>query len=124
VSSSDTVNTSADQQLLADLYKTHTDDEMRQIKETTIARGMMSMLKQLNIPFAWTLNGLFNNLAQLPYPSDPWVNFILGDYADTRTATNLATYPGFKMKPGFHTDDPQWQQRFAQEVRAILQQKH
>jgi hypothetical protein len=67
------------------------------------------------------LNGLFNNLANLPYPSDPWVNLILSDYFDRMTPTNLTTYQGFKTSPGFHTDDPEWQQRFASEVQEILQ---
>jgi hypothetical protein len=36
--------------------------------------------------------------------------------------TNFATSGMFKTSPGFHVDDPAWQQRFAQEVREILQQ--
>lgn len=116
-------NTTKDQQLFADLYQIHTDNEMQQLKETSIARSIMSMLQVRNIPFAWTANGLFNNLAELPYPSDPWINFILNDYADRRTPTNLATYPNFKMTPGFHTDDPEWQKRFAAEVQEILQKQ-
>jgi hypothetical protein len=121
ISGGDTHHITKEQQLASDLYQVHTDFEMRQIKETSIARGMMSMLQARNVPFAWTLNGLFDNLAQIPFPSDPWVNFILGDYAHCRTPTNLATYQGFTMTPGFHTDDPEWQKRFANEVQEILQ---
>ena len=117
----DSVNTTKDQQLLADLYKIHTDDEMQQLKETSIARSMLSVLKKKKIPVAWTLNGLFCNLTHLPYPSDPWVNLILSDYFDCMTPTNLATYQDFKTSPGFHTDSPVWQKRFANEVQEILQ---
>jgi hypothetical protein len=117
----DRTNITTDQQLAADLYQIHTDNEMRQLKETTIARGILSILRDRKIPFAWTLNGLFNNLANLPYPSDPWINLILSDYFDRMTPTNLTTYQGFKTSPGFHTDDPAWQKRFAQEAREILQ---
>jgi len=117
----DRYNITKDQQLFADLYQIHTDNEMQQLKEILRTCSMMSMLQVRNIPFAWTANGLFNNLAVLPYPSDPWINFILDDYSDRRTPTNLATYPNFKMIPGFHTDDPEWQKRFANEVREILQ---
>jgi hypothetical protein len=117
----DRTNITTDQQLAADLYAMHTDDEMRQLKETTIACGILSILRDRKIPFAWTLNGLFNNLANLPYPSDPWINLILSDYFDRMTPTNLTTYQGFKTSPGFHTDDPEWQQRFASEVQEILQ---
>jgi hypothetical protein len=117
----DSVNTTKDQQLLSDLYKIHTDDEMQQLKETSIAQSMLSVLKKKKIPVAWTLNGLFCNLTHLPYPSDPWVNLILSDYFDCMTPTNLATYQDFKTSPGFHTDSPVWQKRFANEVQEILQ---
>jgi hypothetical protein len=117
---SDKVNTSKDQQLLADLYQIHTDETMCMIKECSIARGMLSLLNDKRIPFAWTLNGLFDNISRLPYPSDPWVNTLLSDYFDRMTLTNLSTYPAYKKSPGFHTDNPVWQQRFAQEVSEIV----
>lgn len=117
----DRANTTKDQQLLADMHQIHVDNEMQQLKDASIARSMMSMLRDRKIPFAWTPNGLFNNLALIP-PGDPWMNFILGDFEYYQTPTNLSTYQGFKDSPGFHTDDPEWQQRFACEVREILQQ--
>jgi len=112
---------SNEQQLLADLYQLHMDPAMLQLKECSIAASVLSCLTSKKIPFAWTLNGLFNNLSDLPYPSDPWVNTMLARYFETMTPTNLSTYQDFKSSPGFHTDDPEWQQRFAQEVREILQ---
>jgi len=120
ITGSDRVNTTKDQQLFADMYQIHADNEMQQIKEISIARSIMSILQHRKIPFAWTPNGLFNNKALIP-PEDTWMNCILGDFAYCQTPTNLATYPDFKSSPGFHTDDPKWQQRFAIEVQEILQ---
>jgi len=111
----------SDQTLTADLYKIHTSQRMHMIKSCIMVRGLLLTLEKQKIPYAWTLNLLFNNLATLPYPSDPTVQEILGEFMHRMTATNLATYQGFKMRPGFHTDDPVWQSRFAQEVREILQ---
>ena len=112
----------ADQRLAVDLYRALTDDHMNRFKSCVMARSLFLTCEAQGIPYAYTLNGLFNNLVQLPYPSDANVNNILGDFAHRMCATNLATYPHFKTSPGFHTDDPAWQQRFVQEVREILQQ--
>lgn len=111
---------SSDQLLLADMYKIHLDQEMLMIKDCSIVNGILSVLEQEKIPYAWTLNLLFGNLEQLPFPSDPWVNKILGKFFYRMTPTNLATYQGWKADPGFHVDDPEWQKRFAEEVRQIL----
>lgn len=109
-----------EQKLLTDLYRVHMPEEILMIKDCSLVRGLLSKLEQKKIPYAWTLNLLFNNLSQLPFPSDPWVNKILGDFFYRMTPTNLATYPDWKASPGFHTDDPEWQTRFAQEVQTIL----
>jgi len=117
----DPTNTTSEQRQVADAYRIHVPAEMQMIKECSVAAGMLSLLERNHIPYAWTLGGLFNNYAQLPYPSDPWVNKILGEFLHKMTATNLSAYPKYKASPGFHTDDPEWQKRFAQEVREILQ---
>ena len=78
-------------------------------------------MEQRKIPYAWTLNLLFNNVAELPFPSNPWVNKILGEFFYRMTPTNLATYEHWKAEPGFHTDDPEWQKRFASESNTLLQ---
>lgn len=111
----DGVNTSSDQRLLSDLYRVNMDHNMLQMKECSIARSVLSFLKDNNIPFVWTLNGLFNDISR----EDVWVNRLLQDYNYAR-AINLSTYSHFKDSPGFHTDDPAWQQRFATEVKNIL----
>jgi hypothetical protein len=111
----------SEQALTVDLYKIHASYRMQMVKSCTIVRGLLLTLEQKKIPYAWTLNLLFNNLATLPYPSDPTVREILGDFIHRLTPTTLATYQGFKNSPGFHTDDPAWQTRFASEVREILQ---
>jgi len=114
-------NLTTDQRLAVDYYVALSDDQINRFKSCVIARGLFLTCESQGIPYAYTLNGLFNNLAQLPYPSDPDVINILGDFAHRMCATNLATSPNFKQSPGFHTDDPVWQQRFTQEAREILQ---
>jgi hypothetical protein len=110
-----------EQKLLVDLYKVHVSNEITMIKDCSLVRGLLSILEQKQIPYAWTLNLLFNNLKNLPFPSDPWVNKILEDFFYRMIPTNLATYQGWKQSPGFHTDDPVWQKRFADESNTLLQ---
>ena len=116
------ISLTSDQKLAVDYHVALIDDDINRFKSCVMARGLFLTCETQGIPYAYTLNGLFNNLHQLPYPSDPNVNNILGDFAHRMCATNLATYPKFKQSPGFHTDDLSWQQRFAQEAREILQQ--
>lgn len=109
----------SEQRLAVDMFRATTCDQMNLFKSCVIARCMLIECVQRKIPFAYTLNGLFNNLATLPYPSDPTVISMLGEFS-SRMCVNLATYPAFKTSPGFHTDDPVWQNRMATEVRNIL----
>lgn len=109
----------SDQRLAVDLFRATTCDQMNLFKSCVIARCMLVECVRRKIPFAYTLNGLFNNLVSLPYPSDPTVISMLGEFS-SRMCINLATYPDFKTSPGFHTDDPEWQNRMATEVRQIL----
>ena len=109
------------QELLSDMYKIHICPEMSMLKDCSIAGNLLSILEHRKIPYAWTLNLLFNNPTEQPYPSDPWVNKILSKFFYRMTPTNLATYPAWKAVPGFHTDDPKWQNRFAQEARTLVQ---
>ena len=111
-----------DKKLAVDYYVALSDDQMNRFKSCVIARGLFLTCESQGIPYAYTLNGLFNNLIHLPYPSDPDVNNILKEFFHRMCATNLATYPKWKQSPGFHTDDLSWQQRFAQEAREKLQQ--
>jgi hypothetical protein len=109
----------ADQRLAVDYYRATADEQMLLFKACVQARCMLLECRQRGLPFAYTLNCLFNNLAELPYPSSPEVRDLLGEFAQ-HECTNLATYQGFKMTPGFHTDDPAWQKRMAVEVAHIL----
>lgn len=112
----------SDQKLTVDLYKALTDDHMNRFKACVMARSLFLTCESQGIPYAYTLNGLFANLTQLPYPSDSNVKKILGNFAHRMCSTNFCTSGIFKTSPGFHVDDPAWQKRFAQEVREILQQ--
>jgi len=111
-------NLTPDQRLAVDYYVALTDDHMNRFKSCVMARSLFLTCESRGIPYAYTLNGLFNNLR--PPPDSNVVN-ILGDFTHRMCATNLATYSLWKSSPGFHTDDPAWQQRFAQEAREILQ---
>lgn len=109
-----------DQKIAYDYYRTVADENINIFKSCLIARSLFLTCEKLHLPYAYTLNGLFNNISILPYPSDSTVIDMLGEFADHMCATNLATYPNFKMIPGFHTDDIEWQKRFAIEVMEIL----
>lgn len=109
-----------DHYLATDLYNALSCQDMNHLKSCTIARALLSYCELKKIPYAWNLSLLFNNLAELPYPSDPTVNEVLGDFMYRMTPTNLSTYQDYKMVPGFHTDDPEWQNRFASEARGLL----
>ena len=115
-------NLTPDQRLAVDYYVALSDDQMNRFRSCVMVRSLLLTCEYQGIPYAYTLNGLFNNLTRLPYPSDPDVNNILKEFFHRMCATNLATYSLWKSSPGFHTDDPVWQQRFAQEAREILQQ--
>jgi hypothetical protein len=108
-----------DQRLAVDYYQATADEQMMLFKACVQARCMLLECQQRGLPFAYSLNCLFNNLAVLPYPSSSEVRDLLGEFSQ-HECTNLATYQGFKMSPGFHTDDPAWQKRMATEVAHIL----
>jgi hypothetical protein len=120
VSSSFRQRLTSDQKLTADYYRATADEDINLFKSCVIARSLFLTCEKLNIPYAYSLNQLFNNIAKLPYPANPIVVDILGEFGDRMCATNLATYSDFKVSPGFHTDDPAWQKRFAAEVIEIL----
>lgn len=107
------------QKTAAEYYATVVCQDMQFFKNLLLARSMLLTLEKKNIPFAYTYNLLFNHL------DDPTAKFqvdtYLGEFNQHQCPTNLATYPDWKASPGFHTDDPEWQKRFAQEVRQILQ---
>ena len=111
---------SNEQRLLSDLYQLHVPEEPLMVRDCSVVRCLLEILENKKIPYAWSLSILFNNLATLPYPSDPWVKEILSPYFYRMTPTNLATYPGWKASPGYHTDDPEWQKRFSEEVNNLL----
>jgi len=117
ITGSNTVHASSDQQLLADMYKIHCSENMLLIKDCSVVCGLLSLLEFKRIPYAWTLNLLFNDLSRQNF----WVQKILGNFSYRMTPTNLATYPAWKASPGFHTDDPEWQKRFAQETRTLIE---
>jgi len=107
------------QKIAADYYATAVCQDMQFFKNLLLARSLLLTLEKKKIPFAYTCNLLFNHLDD--QEGQAQVDKYLGEFEQHRCPTNLATYPNWKASPGFHTDDPEWQQRFAQEVREILQ---
>ena len=112
----------SDQKIAAEYYLATSDENINLFKSCVLARSLLLTCEKLNMPYAYTLNQMFNNLATLPYPSAPEVIELLGEFSHRMCPTNLATYPHFTMHPGFHTDNPEWQKRFAKEVVEILSQ--
>jgi len=107
------------QKIAADYFTTAVCQDMQFFKNLVIAKSLLLTLEKKKIPFAYTCNLLFNHLGD--EIGQAQVNEILGEFDNHKCPTNLATYPDWKASPGFHTDDPEWQKRFAKEVREILQ---
>ena len=106
------------QKIAADYYATAVCQDMQFFKNLLLARSLLLTLEKKKIPFAYTCNLLFNHLDD--QEGQAQVDKYLGEFEQHRCPTNLATYPNWKASPGFHTDDPEWQTRFAHEVHTIL----
>jgi len=75
-------------------------------------------LVQRNIPFAFTLNGLYD------HPRNNrtyWKDIFLGEFDSRQTQTCFVHYNDFKTSPGFHVDDTVWQSTFAGQCLEIIQ---
>ena len=107
------------QKVAADYHATAVCQDMQFFKNLVLARSLLLTLEKKKIPFAYTCNLLFNHIDD--HVKQQQVNEYLGEFENHQCPTNLATYPAWKASPGFHVDDSKWQQRFAQEVREILQ---
>jgi hypothetical protein len=107
------------QKLAADYYSMSVCQEMQFFKNLVMARSMFLTLQKQKIPFAYSYNLLHNDLSN--HAKASLVNEFLNEFRARECPTNLATYPDWKASPGFHTDDLIWQQRFAQEVREIVE---
>jgi len=118
--------TSADEKLAVDYYQATVCQEMLLFKGFLTVRSLLLTCEKQKIPYAFTLNGLWdvdkkdltNAYWNIIHEHD---SRLLGEF-DKHRAINFTTSGIFKTSPGFHVDDPIWQQRFAQEVREILQQ--
>lgn len=110
------------QKTAAEYYSMLVCQDMQFFKNLLLTKSILLTLEKMKMPFAFTLNLLFNHQDDLARQTQ--INEHLGEFTHYRCPTNLATYPNWKASPGFHTDDPAWQQRFATEVRKILQQPH
>lgn len=107
------------QKTAADYYAATVCQDMQFFKNLLLAKSLLLTLEKKKIPFAYTCNLLFNDLSN--QTKELLVKNYLGEFDQHNCPTNLATYPNWKVSPGFHTDDIKWQKRFAQEVREILQ---
>lgn len=107
------------QKTAAEYYSMLVCQDMQFFKNLLLAKSLLLTLEKMKIPFAFTPNLLFNQLEDSARRIH--LDEHLGEFDQHRCPTNLATYPNWKSSPGFHTDDPAWQKRFAQEVREILQ---
>jgi len=106
---------------MADLYhKVSACPEMVGIKSYTAIRSTLLTLHVKMIPYAWTPGLLDNDKSNYCCDNDPWWKLWLSEFESHKVPLNLATYPEFKMIPGYHTDDPEWQSRFAKQAVEIL----
>jgi hypothetical protein len=106
----------SDQRLTVDLFRATTDDQMNLFKSCVMARGMFLECERRGLPYAFNWNGLYGAPGA---PLVPLIESIVSEFR-SRECTNLNGHPEFKMSPGYHTNDPVWQNRMATEVREIL----
>ena len=104
-----------DQKLAVDLFRATTDDNMNTFKSVLMARSMFLECERQRLPYAFVWNGLYLVNSQRDHPI---IADIIDDFS-ARRCTNLNGHI-FKTSPGFHNDDPVWQNRMATEVRHIL----
>jgi len=110
----------SDQALLSTLFKSMADPYLESIKHTWAILGTLHFLKSLNIPFVYSL-GIFESTMQHHFN-----NVIIDQFSQfekNKIDFNLTTYPNEKMcahDPVFHVPDPDWQQKFANEVSTKL----
>jgi len=120
-------NLTFDQKLAVDYYQATACQEMMLFKGFLTVRSLLLTCEKQKIPYAFTLNGLWDSVTKCLI-DEPWKTIYkheimtLGEFAKHLIPTNFASSGIFKARPGFHVDDPVWQQRFAQEAREILQQ--
>jgi hypothetical protein len=118
---------SADEKLAVDYYQATVCQEMIMFRSFLTVRSLLLTCEKQKIPYAFTLTGLWNPTTK-SLIDEPWKTIYehelmtLGEFAKHQIPTNFTSSGIFKTRPGFHVDDPVWQQRFAQEAREILQQ--
>jgi hypothetical protein len=119
-------NLTSDQKLTVASYQATACQEMMLFKGFLTVRSLLLTCEKQKIPYAFTLNGLWDSATKCLI-DEPWKTIYkheimtLGEFAKHLIPTNFASSGIFKTRPGFHVDDPAWQQRFAQEAREILQ---
>ena len=106
----------SDQRLAVDLFRATTCDQMNLFKSCVMARGMFLECEKRRLPYAFNWNGLYG---AADAPLVPLIESIVSEFK-SRACANLSGHPVFKMSPGYHTDDPVWQNRMATQVRNIL----
>jgi len=110
-----------DEQLTVDYYQATVSHEMMYIRSLLIAKSCLLTLTQHNIPFAYTVNGLYD------HPNNGrqhWRDKLLGEFDQCQTEINFTHYPDPKFHhPSFHVDNLSWQQQFANQCLEILSQQ-
>jgi hypothetical protein len=111
--------TRTDQKLAVDYYRATVCHDMLKIKGYITARSCFLTLEKLNIPYAYSWNGLDGDITYPDY-INPWRSEIVEEFNKHQIPLNLATYPDFKMIPGYHVDNAEWQTTFATQALEIL----
>ena len=109
----------SDQRLAVDYYRATVCEEMLAIKGYIVARSCFLTLEKLNIPYAYSFNGLDNDISKSVH-TNTWRMEIVEEFNQHQIPLNLSTYPDFKMTPGYHVDNIEWQSMFAKQASEIL----
>lgn len=93
------------------LYRATASHDMMFIRSLLIARACFATLEKRCIPFAYTLNGLWQHPQN---QRQALQDQLIGDFYHREISVNLSLYPDLKFTtPCYHVDNDEWQSNFA-----------
>jgi hypothetical protein len=115
----------SDQKLMVQLYMSLTDSNLTNFGAFWQILGILHFLKNLNIPFVYSLGTFQLQVPVTPILTDniTVVNAEIAQFDKHNMNLNLSTYPDelqHRVSPAFHILDPDWQSGFASEVMTKL----
>jgi hypothetical protein len=115
----------SDQKLMVQLYMSLTDSNLTNFGAFWQILGILHFLKNLNIPFVYSLGTFQLQVQFTPALTDnnTVANAEIAQFDKHKIDLNLSSYPDelqHRTSPIFHVPDPVWQSGFANEVMTKL----